>query len=185
MGELILIDNQTLVAASTTIKKEEIQFRQPVAEDGYAVNQLIESCPPLDTNSMYCNLLQCSHFADTCVVAEFNGEIVGWVSAYIEPKQPENLFIWQMAVSEKARGCALAQRMLVFLLKQSQCSATRFIETTITADNQASRRVFKKLAEQLETDCVESDFFTKEVHFGGKHNSEFLFHIGPFNANKL
>ncbi len=185
MGELILIKNQEKVAASTTQKAEAISFRHPVAEDGYAVNQLIAACPPLDTNSAYCNLLQCSHFADTCVVAELDGEIVGWVSAYIEPKNPENLFIWQMAVSEKARGCALAQRMLMFLLGQRQCSATRFVETTITADNSASRRVFQKLAESFDTDCVESVMFSKEVHFANKHNTEFLFQIGPITAEQL
>ncbi|MCU4674407.1 diaminobutyrate acetyltransferase [Catenovulum sp. 2E275] len=185
MGELILINNQSKVVTPATENKGEISFRHPVSEDGFAINQLIAACPPLDTNSAYCNLLQCSHFSDTCVVAELNGEIVGWVSAYIEPKQPQNLFIWQMAVSEKARGCALAQRMLMFLLAQRQCSATRFVETTITADNLASRRVFQKLAEGFETDCVESVMFSKEVHFGGKHNTEYLFTIGPIAAEQL
>lgn len=185
MGELILNTSKSKVDSSTTQKSDQISFRHPQSSDGYAINQLIEACPPLDTNSVYCNLLQCSHFSDTCVVAELDGEIVGWVSAYLEPKQTDNLFVWQMAVSEKARGCALSQRMLTFLLSQPQCSHVRFIDTTITADNSASRRVFKKLADNLNTECVESVMFSKEVHFGGKHDDEFLFHIGPFSADNL
>lgn len=168
-----------------TQSTKEISFRHPVSEDGYTINQLIAACPPLDTNSVYCNLLQCEHFSETCVVAELDGEVVGWVSAHFEPKQPNTLFIWQMAVSKKARGCALAQRMLMFLLSRVQCSETRFIDTTITADNKASRRVFEKLASSLNAACTESVMFSKEAHFLGKHDDEFLFHIGPIDANAL
>merc|ERR1712169_161542 len=39
-------------------------FRKPVSTDGSDVFALVERCKPLDVNSMYCNLLQCSHFAD-------------------------------------------------------------------------------------------------------------------------
>ena len=45
-------------------------------EDGLAVNRLIASCPPLDTNSTYCNFLQCLHFAETSVLAEKDGKVV-------------------------------------------------------------------------------------------------------------
>ena len=37
---------------------------------------------------MYCNLIQCDHFSDTCIVGEMNGEIVGWVSGYVLPDDP-------------------------------------------------------------------------------------------------
>ena len=40
-----------------------------------AIWELISACPPLDTNSAYANLLQCTHFADTCVIAEREGRI--------------------------------------------------------------------------------------------------------------
>src|SRR3546814_7090005 len=53
----------------------DFSFRNPVAEDAQAIHDLIAACPPLDTNSLYCNLLQCTHFAETCVLAERDGEI--------------------------------------------------------------------------------------------------------------
>ena len=49
-------------------------LRMPRAEDGPAVTALIGSSPPLDVNSAYCNLLQCTDFRDTCVLAERDGE---------------------------------------------------------------------------------------------------------------
>merc|ERR1712169_164475 len=64
-------------------------FRKPVSTDGSDVFALVERCKPLDVNSMYCNLLQCSHFADTAIVAERGGQMVGFISGYRLPQQPD------------------------------------------------------------------------------------------------
>ena len=72
--------------------KANLTIRKPKAVDGAAVNELIAECKPLDENSVYCNLLQCSHFADTCVIAELDGQPAGFVSGYIVPENPERLF---------------------------------------------------------------------------------------------
>ena len=85
-------------------------LRKPRAEDGAAIWKLVRACRPLDENSMYCNLLQCDHFADPCVVAEVHGDVVGWISAYVMPNDPETLFVWQVAVSERMRGAGLGGR---------------------------------------------------------------------------
>ena len=62
-----------------TKTQDELTFRKPEISNSNQVNALIESCPPLDTNSAYCNFLQASHFSDTCVLAEKDGEIAGFV----------------------------------------------------------------------------------------------------------
>ncbi len=51
-------------------------LREPEAEDGADIWALVRDCKPLDENSMYCNLIQCDHFSDTCIVAELDDEIV-------------------------------------------------------------------------------------------------------------
>ena len=69
-------------------------FRKPVGTDGPAITALIAACPPLDPNSAYCNLLQCTDFADSCIVATRDGAVVGWVSGYRPPVARENFFVW-------------------------------------------------------------------------------------------
>jgi L-2,4-diaminobutyric acid acetyltransferase len=157
----------------------EIALRSPRAEDGAAVYQLIANCPPLDTNSMYCNLLQCAHFSATSVAAEADGEIVGFISGYIQPDKPDTLFIWQVAVGEKARGQGLAGRMLKEILARPACEAVRFIETTITPDNQASWALFESLTKKLNTELNRSVMFDRQQHFAGQHETEMLARIGP------
>lgn len=155
-------------------------LREPVAEDGKAVHALIAACPPLDPNSLYCNLLQCSHFATTSVAAERDGELLGFISGYIPPGQPDTLFIWQVAVSSRARGLGLGKRMLAHLLQRPACAAVTHMDTTITPDNEASWGLFRSLARDLGAECADRLHFDRERHFGGDHASEHLLRIGPF-----
>ena len=133
---------------------------------------------------MYCNLLQCSHFKDTCIAARSDGKLVGFVSGYILPAHPDTLFVWQVVVAGEARGNGLAGRMLQALLDQPACRGVKYIETTITPDNKASQALFSKLADVLKTDTEIAPGFDKDAHFQGQHESEERWRIGPITRPK-
>jgi L-2,4-diaminobutyric acid acetyltransferase len=156
-----------------------IRLRKPTATDGVGIWELIAECPPLDRNSIYCNLLQCTDFADTCIVAERDGEALGWISAYRPPEECSTLFVWQVAVHEKARGYGLAGRMLQGLMKRPACAGVSYLKTTITPDNEGSHALFRSFAERCDAPLAESTGFEKQTHFGGLHDSERLITIGP------
>src|SRR5690606_15070663 len=78
--------SDTLDRTEKTHTEQTITFLILDATDGSDVYKLISCCQPLDTNSMYCNLMQCSHFAQTVVAAEMNGELVGFISGYRLPQ---------------------------------------------------------------------------------------------------
>lgn len=157
----------------------DIKLKIPGPEDGLALNELVEQNPPLDPNSLYCNLLQTSHFAQTAVAAEHEGRLVGFVSGYIKPDQPDTYFLWQVVVGEAARGQGLAKRMVQELFKRDYFSSVKWLETTITPDNEASQKLFKSLARDWNAGIEVEVIFDRERHFGGKHNSEELYRIGP------
>jgi L-2,4-diaminobutyric acid acetyltransferase len=160
----------------------DVVLRKPRATDGVRVADLIASCPPLDENSLYCNLLQCTDFRDTCVLAEKEGEAVGWISGYRPPNEPETLFIWQVAVNERARGLGLARRMLLEVLGRE--SRVSYLKTTITPDNEASRRLFRSLADGAGAPLRETAGFDAKEHFGNRHASERLITIGPLRRSQ-
>lgn len=155
-------------------------LRAPVSTDGAQVHNLVAHCPPLDPNSLYCNLLQCTHFASTSVAADINQELAGFISGYLKPEQPDTLFIWQVAVSESARGRGLASRMLYHILDRIDGQNVHWLETTITEANAPSWALFQSLAAKLDTDFQSSVLFDKQSHFNDKHESELLVRIGPF-----
>lgn len=185
---------------SLKIASPQIVLRKPNSQDGYPVHDLIRRCPPLDPNSVYCNLLQCSHFADTCVVAtdaaaedlrpaelkaQDRKKILGFASAYRLPANPHILFVWQIAVDESARGQQLALRMLIHLLQREECAEVRELHTTITDENQSSWRLFSKLCAVLDAEMNSDLMFDRALHFNGVHDSEVLVTIAPINRQAV
>lgn len=158
-----------------------LTIRKPAAEDGVAVHRLIAACPPLDTNSLYCNLLQCTHFSDSCAVGELSGEIIGFLSGYMPPDLPDVLFVWQVAVGESARGTGVAGQMLLNILQRPENAGVRYVHTTITEANASSWAFFRKFAKGLDAQCAEELCFDGKAHLAGEHPSEFLLRIGPFD----
>jgi L-2,4-diaminobutyric acid acetyltransferase len=153
--------------------------------DGVAVHALIARCAPLDTNSLYCNLLQCTHFAGTSVAAHVGGKLAGWVSGYILPDQPDKLFIWQVAVAPEARGRGLARAMIHEILSRPACEAITSLVTSITPDNVSSWRLFGAVSADLDTALEERRWFGSDTHFSGRHPTEHLVEIGPFGSSLI
>jgi len=133
---------------------------------------------------MYCNLLQCTHFGATSALAEAEGDAVGFVSGYSPPPHPDALFVWQVAVDERARGHGLAKRLIMDILERPGNEHLHYIRTTITAQNEASWAMFHGLARKLDAPTEEQVLFDQDEHFGGEHKSEHELIIGPFEIER-
>lgn len=165
--------------------ESEIQLRVPVSEDGLALHRLVAACPPLDPNSAYCNLLHCTHFANTSVAAVRAGELLGFISAYRLPDSPQTLFVWQVAVAPAGRGQGLAGRMLDHILARAALHEVRYLETTVTAANRASWALFESAALRWGAALQRLPGFDQDRHFGGVHASECLVRIGPLERSRV
>lgn len=150
------------------------RLRKPTAKDGAEIWKLVARSAPLDENSMYCNLLQADHFRDTCVLAELDGRAVGWVSGYVMPNDPGTLFVWQVAVADEARGMGLGLLMLEHLRGRLAGEGVTRLQTTITADNEASWALFRKFARLHGTNLGVQAYYTQALHFNERHRTEHL-----------
>lgn len=156
----------------------EIALRRPEAGDGFPIHQLISQSPPLDLNSVYNYHLLTHHFADTCVVAEVAGSVVGFLSAYLIPGRPDTLFVWQVVVDASQRGHGLAGLMLEELLQRPACSGVRYLEATVNPSNGASRRLFERQAHSIGSTLQEHPFLgAEDFGPGAGHEDEILLHI--------
>ncbi len=164
--------NQKLTVHSNN--KPMVALRAPRKEDGSEVWKLVSECPPLDQNSMYMNVVQCDHFAKTCVLAERDGQVLGWVSGHIPPDASDTIFVWQVAVHDDARGLGLGKRMLRALLDRAVCARVSKLETTITKSNAASWGLFKSFARDMGGELSDTPHYTREDHLDGRHATEHL-----------
>jgi L-2,4-diaminobutyric acid acetyltransferase len=166
-------------------RTKEFDLRRPEISDGSRIHDLVEACKPLDINSVYSYLLLCHHFAETCVVAEDKGEIVGFLSGYRPPDREEVFFVWQVAVAHHVRRQGLGELLIAEALQRPAARRCSFLETTITPPNEASRRLFTTLARDLKARCTIASCFSGEHFGGGKHEPEHLFRIGPFSLERV
>ena len=165
--------------------KSKITYRNPIIEDGSEIYELIKSCPPLDVNSQYFYHIICHDFKKSCVIAEINQQVVGFVSGYIKPEDPCCLFVWQVAVSKKARGSNLATNMLTWLTKQPKCYNINSLEATVSPSNQASQKLFKRFAKSNNAICRTLPFLNAS-HFGvNDHEEEILFKISSLKISTI
>lgn len=148
-------------------------LRKPNATDGAAIWELVKACEPLDRNSMYANLIQADHFRDTCIVAELDDEIVGWISGHMIPGD-DAFFVWQVAVGKAARGLGLGKRMLSALTARKEVRDAALLKTTITKDNAASWGLFRSFARDIGGELRDEPHFEKETHFDGAHDTEHM-----------
>lgn len=147
--------------------------------------QLVRDTDVLDLNSPYAYFLLGEHFADTCMVAERDGEIVGLVSAYLPPETANCLFVWQVGVAASMRQQGLALQMLLALLQRDTCRNIASIQTTITPSNKPSRALFGALAQAVNGELIEqSDYFRAEWFPEDNHEAESLFTITPVLPNR-
>ncbi|MCA9827417.1 MAG: diaminobutyrate acetyltransferase [Nitrosopumilus sp.] len=160
-----------------------IIFREPLVSDADSIWSLVNSNPPLDENSKYLYVLLCHQFSKTCVVAEFDSKIVGFLSGFISPKNSDTLFVWQVAVDSEFRNQGVAKELVFKALSQTD-SAVQFVEATVTPSNKTSLRFLQNFASDLDTTFTKSSLFPTEILENG-HEPEDLIRIGPIQKNLL
>lgn len=149
----------------TDLPKEDIRartaFRAPSLTDGASMWRVARDSARLDLNSPYSYVLWARDFADTSVVAEIDGDVVGFVTGYRRPSEPEALMVWQIAVDDRCRGLGIARSLLDELVRRT---GTTTVETTITDDNEASQALFNSFADRHNAEHEITPLFTA-VHF--------------------
>lgn len=154
----------------------QITYREPRLEDGGRIHQLIQRAGTLDLNSAYLYFLLADHFRATCAVAESGDDLVGFVTAYRKPEQPDCLFVWQIGVSADARGQGVASHLLQELQSRDWFGSIKRIELTISPDNPASQGLFTRWAEKLGRPIETRPYMSAEL-LGGGHQPEDLYFI--------
>jgi L-2,4-diaminobutyric acid acetyltransferase len=157
-------------------------IESPTKADGAALWRIARDSRKLDLNSPYAYLLWCRDFADSSVVARAAGAAVGFVIAYRKPAEPDTALVWQVAVDASQRGKGLAGALLDELFGKLVEDGVRYLETSITPDNDASIHLFGSFAKRWNAALESSELFGASDFPDdgeGAHEPEDLYRIGP------
>jgi len=132
----------------------------------------------LDLNSPYAYVMWAEYHSATSIVAEADGELVGFVTGFRVPGSPDTVFVWQIAVDERQRGAGIGGRMLDELVGRTGAQS---IEATVTPDNAASAAMFRALGARHDGDVEETLAFEEQL-FPEGHEAEIRYRV-PVNAN--
>jgi L-2,4-diaminobutyric acid acetyltransferase len=157
-------------------------IESPTKADGAALWRIARDSRKLDLNSPYAYLLWCHDFADSSVVAKVEGQPVGFVIAYRKQAAPDTAVVWQVAVEAAHRGKGLAGALLEELFSKLVGEGVRYLETTITPDNEASIQLFSSFAKRWNASMESAGLFSaSDFPDDGDdaHEPEDLYRIGP------
>jgi L-2,4-diaminobutyric acid acetyltransferase len=162
-----------------------VRIRTPRDSDGAQIWRLARESQTLDLNSPYSYLLLCRHFPETCLVAESEGNLTGFVTGYRPPGRDDTVFIWQIAVASHSRRTGLGRQLVDSLLARLTPAGVRFLEATVAPGNHSSRSLFFSVARDNRVPCTESPFFGRELfpaagEGASPHEPELLLRLGPF-----
>ncbi len=163
---------------------QRLTIDTPTVNDAAEIWTLVRASRVLDVNSQYAYLLMCDHFAETCLIARRGSETLGFVIAYRPPTKQEVVFVWQIAVSEQARGQGLGRTLLRTLLKRMAAHGVKYLEATVTPTNHSSAKLFEGLARSMGAPFKKTLGFGPDLFAAQTHEAEVLYRIGPLGDPK-
>lgn len=161
-------------------RPKDIVYRPATPNDGREMWRFVNEAGVLELNQSYAYILICQHFGNTCLVAETDEKMVGFVLAYVPPRQPDTVFVWQIGVDRTVRGRGVGLHLLRHLLALDGCRNVHYLEASVTPSNKPSQNLFRAFARKWGVSCRKLPFFPSEF-FPEPHEPEFLYRIGPLH----
>ena len=124
------------------------------------------------------------HFADTSLVAEAEGRVVGFVGAYRPSTNPSSLFVWEIDVEPMLRRQGLGTRLLHALIQCPGCAGIDDLHLTVGVSNLAAKRLFEAFARDLDATCQVIDDSSPKRSETMHHERKELLRIGPIRIER-
>ncbi|WP_040948959.1 GNAT family N-acetyltransferase [Gorillibacterium massiliense] len=126
------------------------------------VLRLVEQCGPyVAPHNLYVYWMLENYYTSTCKVMEHDSELIGFISG-MPSVDNKSLFIWQICVHKEYRNQGIAFLLLDSILQSAREIGYRFMELSISENNNASQSFFEKYARTNQLKTVEK----RKEHIG-------------------
>lgn len=117
-----------------------ICIRNVTKDDANLLQNLANSCKPLDVHTIYTYWVLCNYFNNSCYILEIDTKPVGFITSV----QGSKILIWQIGILPEYRGNGYSLKLIDAVI--SNINDTEDIRVTIDKNNDASNGAFKKYA---------------------------------------
>ena len=121
-----------------------LQIRKAHEKEFLSVYNFVSRCKPLENYSEHFYKIILRYFGNSCFVAEFNDEIVGFVMGFRSQVDNEKFFLWQIGVFSYHRGKEVGKMLLDEFEKAGKNLGCKRIEVTVDPENIPSQKLFEK-----------------------------------------
>ncbi|MGW3647243.1 diaminobutyrate acetyltransferase [Streptomyces sp. NPDC000878] len=157
-----------------------VRYRTPTPQDAVTIWRMVVDEPMLDDNSSYHYTLWFRDFAETSMVATVGEEIVGFLTGYRRPDEPDTFFIWQAAVKPGNGISGLGIDLLVNAIDLQLAAGAKYVETSVSEQNKAITMLLHMVARKYDAHTHTELLFHGEELPGSDHD-EVLYRIGPLS----
>jgi L-2,4-diaminobutyric acid acetyltransferase len=118
---------------------------EKVDEDDFLkVYNFVSNCKPLESYSEHFFKIMLRYFGNSCFVAKFNDDIVGFVMGFKSQVDKNKFFLWQIGVFSYYRGKEIGKKLLDKIEKTVKEFDCKIIEVTVDPENIPSKKLFEK-----------------------------------------
>lgn len=152
-----------------------LKIRKADEKDFLSVYNFVSRCKPLENYSEHFYKIMLRYFGNSCIIAEFNDEIVGFVMGFRSQVDNDKFFLWQIGVFSYHRGKEIGKMLLEKFEKVAKELGCKKIEVTVDPENIPSQKLFEKMgylnisSREGETVEVMGNTAVKDYYKPGRH----------------
>jgi diaminobutyrate acetyltransferase len=122
----------------------DIKIRNATENDFLDVYNFVSNCKPLEKYYEHFYKIMLRYFSNSCFIAEFKDEIIGFVMGFKSQTDENTFFLWQIGVNPSHRGKKVAENLLKKLENTAETQGCNKMEVTVDPENIASQKLFEK-----------------------------------------
>jgi L-2,4-diaminobutyric acid acetyltransferase len=122
----------------------DVIIRKAEEDDFLNVYKFVSKCKPLENYSEHFYKIMLRYFSNSCFIAEFNNEIVGYVMGFASQVDSKTFFLWQIGVFSYHRGKEIGKMLLNEFEKAGRNLGYKRVEVTVDPENISSQKLFEK-----------------------------------------
>jgi L-2,4-diaminobutyric acid acetyltransferase len=122
----------------------DILIKKASEDDFLRVYEFTSYCKPLENYSEHFYKIMLRYFSNSCFIADFEKNIVGFVLGFRSQVDKTKFFLWQIGVFSKYRAIEVGKKLLNRIEEAARGLGCKSIELTVDPENIPSYRFFVK-----------------------------------------